>query len=240
MRNLFNSIETEASSGMDALSETIYEKNGLATQGLKDLYAQTQNELVVALADQEALYQQTMADILVRFDEAVASAAATRDQALLEAQATLDEALLTASDKFKDQLKAINKEFKSVIKEMKGEVAGMASAIANLRSAISSARSEAASAAAAAAAASAASAASASAGKRVKLATGGLVTGPTNALIGEAGPELVIPLDKFESWMNMGAGGGKALNYYAAPNQSLDSETELFNAMKRAKVVVGW
>jgi phage-related protein len=240
MRNLFNSIETEASSGMDALSETIYEKNGLATQGLKDLYAETQNELVVALANQEAVYQQTMADILVRFDEAVASAAATRDQALLEAQATLDEALLTASDKFKDQLKAINKEFKSVIKEMKGEVAGMASAIANLRSAISSARSEAASAAAAAAAASAASAASASAGKRVKLATGGLVTGPTNALIGEAGPELVIPLDKFESWMNMGAGGGKALNYYAAPNQSLDSETELFNAMKRAKVVVGW
>jgi phage-related protein len=240
MRTLFNAIETEASSGMDALSETIYEKNGLATEGLKDLYAQTQNELVVALADQEALYQQTMADILVRFDEAVASAATTRDQALLEAQATLDEALLTASDKFKDQLKAINKEFKSVIKEMKGEVAGMASAIANLRSAISSARSEAASASAAAAAASAASAASASAGRRTKLATGGLVTGPTNALIGEAGPELVIPLDKFESWMNMGAGGGKALNYYAAPNQSLDSETELFNAMKRAKVVVGW
>ena len=240
MRTLFNAIETEASSGMDALSETIYEKNGLATEGLKDLYAQTQNELVVALADQEALYQQTMADILVRFDEAVASAAATRDQALLEAQATLDEALLTASDKFTEQLKAINKEFKSVIKEMKGEVAGMASAIANLRSAISSARSEAASAAAAASAASASSAARAAAGRRTPFATGGLVTGPTNALIGEAGPELVIPLDKFESWMSMGAGGGKALNYYAAPNQSLDSETELFNAMKRAKVVVGW
>jgi hypothetical protein len=240
MRTLFNAIETEASSGMDALSETIYEKNGLATEGLKDLYAQTQNELVVALADQEALYQQTMADILVRFDEAVASAAATRDQALLEAQATLDEALLTASEKFKDQLNAINKEFKSVIKEMKGEVAGMASAISNLRSAISSARSEAASAAAAAAAASASSSAKAAAGAKVPFAKGGLVTGPTNALIGEAGPELVIPLDKFESWMNMGAGGGKALNYYAAPNQSLDSETELFNAMKRAKVVVGW
>jgi hypothetical protein len=31
---------------------------------------------------------------------------------------------------------------------------------------------------------------------RVKLAEGGLVTGPTRALIGEAGPELVIPLDK--------------------------------------------
>ena len=33
---------------------------------------------------------------------------------------------------------------------------------------------------------------------RVELADGGLVTGPTNALIGEAGPEAVIPLDKFD------------------------------------------
>jgi hypothetical protein len=41
--------------------------------------------------------------------------------------------------------------------------------------------------------------------------------------------------------MSMGMGGsGKAINYYAAPNQSLDNEQELFQAMKRAKVVVGW
>jgi hypothetical protein len=31
---------------------------------------------------------------------------------------------------------------------------------------------------------------------RVALAQGGIVTGPMNALIGEAGPEAVIPLDK--------------------------------------------
>jgi hypothetical protein len=35
------------------------------------------------------------------------------------------------------------------------------------------------------------------------MATGGIVTGPTNALIGEAGPEAVIPLSKF----NLGGGG---------------------------------
>ena len=33
--------------------------------------------------------------------------------------------------------------------------------------------------------------------RRVALADGGIVTGPTNALIGEAGAEAVIPLDKF-------------------------------------------
>jgi len=33
---------------------------------------------------------------------------------------------------------------------------------------------------------------------RIALAEGGIVTGPTNALIGEAGPEAVIPLDKLD------------------------------------------
>ena len=72
------------------------------------------------------------------------------------------------------------------------------------------------------------------------MATGGLVTGPTRALVGEAGPEVVIPLDRFESMMNMNSGEGKAVNYYAAPNQSIDSEQALFQAMRRAKVVANW
>jgi hypothetical protein len=232
MRDLFNAIETEATTGMDALSQTIYDKNGLATQELKNLYAATQNELVVALADQEALYQQTMIDIMARFDEAVLEAKTTRDEALKEAEETLQAALVEANEKFLDDLKKIQTAFKGKIKEMKGEVASMSAAISGLMSQISGAQS---------AARAAQSAAAAIPPGRVPFAKGGLVTGPTNALIGEAGPELVIPLDKFESWMNMGMGGsGKAINYYAAPNQSLDNEQELFQAMKRAKVVVGW
>jgi tape measure domain-containing protein len=71
-------------------------------------------------------------------------------------------------------------------------------------------------------------------------AKGGLVTGPTSALIGEAGPEVVIPLDRFESMMGMSGGSGKTVNYFAAPNQSIDSEQDLFQAMRRAKVVANW
>ena len=227
MRNLFNSIETEASAGMDALTQTIYEANGLATQELRDLYAQTQAELVTALAEQETLYQEQITQIMATFDQAVLDAKTARDAALLEAEEALQEALVLANKNFLKQIKTIRKEFKSQIDIMSDMVERM---IRRLNAMASAARD---------AVAAAAQAASASTG-RVAMAKGGLVTGPTNALIGEAGPELVIPLDKFESWMNMGAAGGKALNYYAAPNQSLDSETELFNAMKRAKVVVGW
>jgi tape measure domain-containing protein len=71
-------------------------------------------------------------------------------------------------------------------------------------------------------------------------ASGGLVTGPTSALIGEAGPEVVIPLNRFESMMGLSQNNGGAVNYYAAPNNSIDSEQALFQAMRRAKVVANW
>ena len=73
------------------------------------------------------------------------------------------------------------------------------------------------------------------------LAKGGLVTGPTTALIGEAGPEVVTPLKDFERMLGLdGNGNGKTVNYYAAPNESIDSEQALFTALKRAKVLAAW
>lgn len=72
------------------------------------------------------------------------------------------------------------------------------------------------------------------------MAAGGYVTGPTPAIIGEAGPEVVTPLRDFERMMGIGNGATKTIIYNAAPNQSLDSEQALFQAMKRAKVVAGW
>lgn len=82
--------------------------------------------------------------------------------------------------------------------------------------------------------------ATAGTGKRVAMASGGFVNRPTNALIGEAGPEVVYPLKDFERAMGITGGGTKTIHYYAAPNQSLDSEQALFQAMKRAKVISGW
>lgn len=74
------------------------------------------------------------------------------------------------------------------------------------------------------------------------LAKGGLVTQPTTALIGEAGPEVVTPLTDFKQMMGLDGNQkqGQTVNYYAAPNQSLDAEQQLITAIKRAKVVTGW
>ena len=72
---------------------------------------------------------------------------------------------------------------------------------------------------------------------RVALAEGGMVSGPTNALIGEAGPEVVMPLDRFERMLGIGEGPGRAVNYYAAPNKSFDAEQELQLAMRRVRMM---
>ena len=72
-----------------------------------------------------------------------------------------------------------------------------------------------------------------------RLATGGLVTRPTLALIGEAGPELVVPASKLRQ-LQFGQGNTYIVNYTAAPNQSLDSETALVDAITRARLVSGW
>jgi hypothetical protein len=72
------------------------------------------------------------------------------------------------------------------------------------------------------------------------LAKGGFVDEPTTALIGEAGPEVVMPLNRFEQLMGIGSGSGQTINYYAAPNQSLDAEQALLQAVKRARVITGW
>lgn len=77
-------------------------------------------------------------------------------------------------------------------------------------------------------------------GKIPMLAEGGVINSAGTVMVGEQGPELltlprgaqVTPLDK--------AGSGQTIIYNAAPNVSLDAEQELFNAMRRAKVVVGW
>lgn len=76
-------------------------------------------------------------------------------------------------------------------------------------------------------------------GKIPLLAQGGTITGSGTVLVGENGPELlnlnrgasVVPLDK---------ASGQTVNYYAAPNQSLDAEQALLQAIKRAKVVGAW
>ena len=59
--------------------------------------------------------------------------------------------------------------------------------------------------------------------KPIPLKEGGLVTQPTTALIGEAGPELVIPLDKLQPAYQTNY-GNIALNFNITTSDSSDME----------------
>ena len=231
LQDLFGVIETEASHGMDALAQTLYEKNGLATEELRKMYEQVLIDQQQSLAEQKRLYDEAVAEIMAAFEQEIADAKATRDEALLDAENALNEALLKANQDFVDELDKIQKQFKEKVAAFKSEAASLASEISSLQSAVNSAR---------AAAVTKISGLKTQLNVLTPLATGGLVTGPTPALVGEAGPELVIPLDRFQSLVEASGGSGKTVNYYAAPNQSVDSEAALFQAMRRAKVVANW
>jgi hypothetical protein len=68
-------------------------------------------------------------------------------------------------------------------------------------------------------------------GKVPKLASGGIVTSPTYALIGEAGPEAVIPLGSRST--GAGAAGGTVVNNYYISTQTMDPQAVL-NALRIA------
>jgi len=246
LQNLFAESETLANSGMDSLATAMYEKSGLATAALRSLYTQAQTDLTAALANEESLYTAKQLEIQTAFNEGIAAAKVSRDEALAVAQADLTSALETANTNFKESMKTIGEDFAESIKGFKSQLASYASSIRAIAAEIAAAK-----AAMAAPVPSAPSSSNANidrglqnrspTGRIPGLASGGFVNSPVNAIIGEAGPEVVMPLDRFEKVMGLSnAGQSKTINYYAAPNQSLDAEQSLFQAMRRAKVVAAW
>jgi hypothetical protein len=61
------------------------------------------------------------------------------------------------------------------------------------------------------------------------MAEGGIVTGPTLALIGEAGPEAVVPLSQMG---NMATGGGVTINVAGGLSTSAEIGQSVVNALR--------
>lgn len=242
LQGLFSDSEKLSSTGMDDLANTMYEKSGLATQALKDMYASAQVDLQAALAAELVAYTDKQIEIQKTFDAAMAAAKVDRDAALVDAKKTLDDALVDATKELNDSLDVVAKDFDDKLKGFASQLKSHAAAIAAVKAEMSSA-------AAAVTAPSASKVAAANAagyrvaanGRLIALASGGYVDKATPAIIGEAGPEVVTPLKDFERMMGLNdRTGGNTVNYYAAPNQSIDAEQALFTAMKRAKAVAAW
>lgn len=71
LKDLFTALEQTSETGMDSLAARIYEKQGLATTALKDLYVKTQQELDQALLDEQAALEEALLAAGDAFYEAV-------------------------------------------------------------------------------------------------------------------------------------------------------------------------
>jgi hypothetical protein len=70
-----------------------------------------------------------------------------------------------------------------------------------------------------------------------KMADEVILSGNATASVGMM-PSLVSPQSSFGTEAQ--SASSQVVNYYAAPNQSLDAEQALFQAVKRARVITGW
>ena len=73
-------------------------------------------------------------------------------------------------------------------------------------------------------------------GGNTRMARGGLVTGPQRVLIGEAGPEVVAPYDKFVETLGMSGSGGATYNVTVNAGMGTDGVSvgrEIVKAIKR-------
>lgn len=138
LQDLFRALEVESTSGMDTLAQTMYEKTGLATDELKALYTQTNEDLVAALAQAEQDYADTQQNILDTFQEAMQDAMDTRKDAFATANEQLNDALADAATALNEQLESIQKDFEKRIDDMGGAVASLRSEIDALYARLSS------------------------------------------------------------------------------------------------------
>ena len=71
LKSLFSAIEMESNQGMDALAESIYDKQGLATEALQQLYVQTGIDQIEAMLAQQATLDEALTNANTTFVEAV-------------------------------------------------------------------------------------------------------------------------------------------------------------------------
>lgn len=122
---LFEANQTTAATGMDSLAKTIYDKSGLATDGLKKLYASTQAELTQALADEQQAYVDQTKQINDTFTKGLADAHTALVGAINDAGVALNSSL----DKIAADMSTKLSKVKGVLGKVSGQVANTQSLI---------------------------------------------------------------------------------------------------------------
>ena len=117
LQDAYKDMENTTQHGVDGLAKSMSTFGNLATEELNQAYAEAQNDLKNALADQAKEYLTAQAEINTAFNKAMTDAEATRDTAIANAQTDLAEALAEENKNFNESVAQINADLAESLAE---------------------------------------------------------------------------------------------------------------------------
>ena len=113
LQSLFRALEIESSQGMDALAEQIYEKQGLATDALKNLYEETTQGQIDAMIEQAQILDESLVEANNKFIESVTEIKLSLQEQLAEMKDGFG-GMESTIDKFIGKLDDIIRKYKEL------------------------------------------------------------------------------------------------------------------------------
>jgi hypothetical protein len=147
LQDTYVDLERLTNTGMDRLATTMNAGANLATEELKQAYAQANSETAQMLQAQATSYKNAQAEIVKQFDKDMADAMSTRDRAIADAQKALDKAMADANKalaeaqaaarkQLSEDLAAIQQEFDEKLGNIKSAIASTIAQIQALQAAL--------------------------------------------------------------------------------------------------------
>ena len=147
LQDTYVDLERLTNTGMNVLAATMNTGANLATDELKQAYAQANSETAQMLQAQATSYKNAQAEIVKQFDKDMADAMSTRDRAIADAQKALDKAMADANKalaeaqaaarkQLSEDLLAIQQEFDEKLGNIKNAIASTIAQIQALQAAL--------------------------------------------------------------------------------------------------------
>jgi hypothetical protein len=123
LRSLYNEIETQSSTGLDALANSMSTGARLATSELTKAYADSQKDTADALAAQAQDYVNSQAEISKVFSETMGQAEKDRDTAIAQAHKDLADSITAVNKQLQESIASINADLAEALAQVDSDLA---------------------------------------------------------------------------------------------------------------------
>jgi hypothetical protein len=122
LRSLYNQIDAQTTTGLDALANSMSTGARLATSELTQAYAEAQKDTADALAAQAQDYVNSQAEISKVFSETMGQAEKDRDTAIAQAHKDLAESITAVNKQLKESIDSINADLAEALAQVNSDL----------------------------------------------------------------------------------------------------------------------